>query len=427
VSWVLEQALRPVTRRLGWGLVDQSLMSLGNFTVGILVARSTDPRGFGVFGILFAGYTLLLGFNRSLLTEPFTIRFSTAARGPRGPRVRDAVCGGALGTGALACLGIVLLSFAFPADLRTQVWAFAVVVPGLLLQDCWRFLLLAERRPRRAVGMEVAWVTMAGSAFATLLIYGRASVATLLLAWGLTATVAVAAALLADRARPSLTNGLRWVRDNQDLSRPILVEFGVLQGAGQATVYGIPAVASLAVLGVMKGAELLLGPLNILSMGVMAVAMPELVRLRERSLVRFRSGLALFGSGMALLTIGWTVVLLLLPDAWGRALLGEIWEPARSILIAMGLLRAAGEVAQAAGRGLRILELAQRSLRIQVAVLPFYVAAVLLGAWRGGALGAVAGGAVVTWAAALLWWQQLSVAVRRLRRAGSPDPSSSDV
>jgi hypothetical protein len=82
---------RPVVRRAGWGMLDQAMTSLVNFSIGILVTRSTDAGGLGVFGILFAGYVLALGVGRALLAEPFMIRVARPSPG----------------TGPVAGLGVV--------------------------------------------------------------------------------------------------------------------------------------------------------------------------------------------------------------------------------------------------------------------------------------------------------------------------------
>ena len=396
-------------------------MSLVNFALGILVARNSDVRGLGAFGVLYATYVLLLGVNRSVFAEPFMIRIhhppAVESRRPEG--VRDAVCGGAGVLGLLAGLALLAASLVLPADFARYSRAFAVVLPGLLLQDGWRFILLAQRRPRRAAGMDLTWVALTAMAVLAVLVAGRASAASLVLAWGGAATLAAAIAIIRDGGLPMPVQGLRWAHRNRDLSLPFLAELSVLQGAGQATVYGIPAVAGLAAFGALKGAELLVGPINILSMGLMAVITPEMVRLRHRSLPQLRQALVLVGGAMALITLLWGLGILLLPAAWGRSLLGETWEDARSIVLAVVVLRAASELAQAAGRGLRTLEQARTCLRVQLTCFPFYVAAVLLGAWRAGALGAAVGGAMVASASVVLWWQQFG---RALRVAGE-DPS----
>ena len=53
-------------RRLGWGLADQSLSSLTNFALAVLVARQVSTAGLGAFGLAFTTYTITLGATRAL-------------------------------------------------------------------------------------------------------------------------------------------------------------------------------------------------------------------------------------------------------------------------------------------------------------------------------------------------------------------------
>ena len=63
-------------RRLGWGLADQSLSSLTNFALAVLVARSVSIAALGAFGLAFTTYTVTLNATRALCSEPLTVRYS---------------------------------------------------------------------------------------------------------------------------------------------------------------------------------------------------------------------------------------------------------------------------------------------------------------------------------------------------------------
>src|SRR5215211_810350 len=65
-----------IARGTGWGLGDQAFSSLTNVGLGILIARSVAPQEFGAFSLMFATYTLCLGFARSVTSEPLVVRFS---------------------------------------------------------------------------------------------------------------------------------------------------------------------------------------------------------------------------------------------------------------------------------------------------------------------------------------------------------------
>src|SRR6185436_17936338 len=63
-------------RRIGWGIADQTLSSLTNFVLGIVVARSVDTTALGAFAFAFLAYAVGLGVNRAIAAQPLVIRYS---------------------------------------------------------------------------------------------------------------------------------------------------------------------------------------------------------------------------------------------------------------------------------------------------------------------------------------------------------------
>ena len=51
--------LAPLTR-LGWGVADQGISSVGNFAFSIIVAKALSPSDFGAFAIAFVTYGMIL-------------------------------------------------------------------------------------------------------------------------------------------------------------------------------------------------------------------------------------------------------------------------------------------------------------------------------------------------------------------------------
>ena len=69
-------AVRATAGRLGWGLADQAVSSITNFTVGILVARSLGAVEFGAFSLAWVTYAVVMNLSRGLATDPLIVRFS---------------------------------------------------------------------------------------------------------------------------------------------------------------------------------------------------------------------------------------------------------------------------------------------------------------------------------------------------------------
>ena len=62
--------------RFGWGVADQTLSSLTNFALTVLVARSLGVTEFGYFAIVLTIYLTSMGLSRAAITSPLSIRFS---------------------------------------------------------------------------------------------------------------------------------------------------------------------------------------------------------------------------------------------------------------------------------------------------------------------------------------------------------------
>lgn len=54
-------------------IIDQGLLSLGNFAINIHLSRILVPKEYGLFAIVFSIYLLLLSFNQALILEPLNI------------------------------------------------------------------------------------------------------------------------------------------------------------------------------------------------------------------------------------------------------------------------------------------------------------------------------------------------------------------
>jgi O-antigen/teichoic acid export membrane protein len=399
-------------RRVGWGLADQVFSSLTNLALSIFVARSVDPESFGAFAIGFATYLLVLGISRALTSEPLTVRFSAASKSDwreassasTGSALVLGVAGGAvcLAVGALAggALGQVLV-------------ALGVALPGLILQDAWRFAFLSGGSPARAFLNDLLWA-VALVAIAPLLIgSGHTSVFWLTLAWGGAATIAAAAGMVQSGIVPRPMQFFAWLRQQRGLAPAYLGEFLALTGSRSVTMYAVGAIAGLVAAGAIRAAQILFGPLNTLFLGLRLVAVPEAVRLVERrSAAHLQRFCRLMAVGMVGITVVSAIVILLLPAGIGRMLLGETWTVAEQVTLPLAFFMMGGAISISAVVGLRALGAARRSLRSRSWASAVQVVGGVGGAAVGGAAPAAWGLAVGVWFAVLIWWMQFRLAVR---------------
>jgi O-antigen/teichoic acid export membrane protein len=183
-------------------------------------------------------------------------------------------------------------------------------------------------------------------------------------------------------------------------------------GAGQVTVYCIGTIAGLQALGSLRAAQLIFGPMQVLFMGLSAIAIPELVRALQNSPKRLQWTSRLFSVTLVATALAWGAVVLVLPSAVGRALLGQTWEHARPLAGAVMLSWTATGFIAGAASGLRALAAAKQSLAARLAGSTLAVAGAITGAVADGARGAAWGLALCGWIEAMVWWWQYARTLR---------------
>jgi O-antigen/teichoic acid export membrane protein len=409
---------RRIGRRAGWGIGDQALSSLTNFALGIVMARTQSPRDFGAFSLAFATYVVALNVSRAISTEPLVVRYSAVSSDEWEEGARSAT-GAAVGAGVLTGLVCLLPGLFMGGPLGSAFLALGLTMPGLLLQDSWRFAFFAQARGRQAFANDAVWAIVLFPSLALVVWMGHATVFWLTLSWGGSATVAGLFGILQARVFPRPFDSAKWLQRQWDLAPRFLGEFMALSGTTQVSFYFIGAIASLEAVGALRAAQILLGPVYAFSIGVRMVATPEVVRLFKRSAGRLREASAVLSAGLGAATLLWGGALLILPSGTGVALLGSSWEPARRVLIPMTLLMASGGVIGGATAGLRALADAKRSLRARLFTSVVRVAGGVAGAVFGGAITAAWGLAISGCAGAFVYWVHL---VRGLREHVGGEP-----
>jgi hypothetical protein len=398
-------------RRIGWGLLDQALSSLTNFALGVVVAREVDPAAFGAFGITFATYLMSLGTSRALASEPLVVRYS----GPPDDNWRRAA-GRATGTAAVVGLAAGALSaiagIAAGGALGSALLVLGLILPGLLIQDAWRYSLFAAGRGRDAFVNDLTWAFVLFPALGLLIAADRSSVAWFVLAWGVAAATAAGVGVWQTRAVPRPWGAVSWLREHRALVPRFLAEFGTFNATVQVTFYGVGAILGLAAVGSLRAADLLLGPLTVLFMGINLVAVPEGVRALEVSWHALRRVSLLFSTLVATAAIVYGSVAHFLPSDIGRSLLGASWDGARAVVFVLALSRAGTGFAAGATAGLRSLGAAKRSLKARLMCVPLVIIGGVGGAAIAGVRGAATGLALSSFIEAFIWWWQLRHGLR---------------
>ena len=416
--------------RAGWGLADQGLSSLSNLAVGVLVARSSSVAAFGVYALAFGGYTIALNVSRALATEPLAVRHS-GKRGPAWQKAVRASTATAFGVGVVTLL-IGLGIAAFPSvPSRGVLIAFAVTMPGLLLQDAWRWAFFVVGEGRRAFLNDLVWLLAMGAFFAALYLTGSATAFSLTLAWGMGAVVAAVVGRFQAGVLPRFQLVRDWLRAHRDLTPSYVGEMLAVSGTIQVYMLGITAAAGIAAVAGIRGAQVLLGPVNVLNQGIRVIAVPEAAKALRHSCRRlWRVGLVIsFGVGAG--ALAWGAIFLLLPETVGTELLGTgVWAQASAVMVPVILLQTFGASNAGAFAILRALAAAGRGLRTRLLSSVVLIGAGIGGALLGGRQGAAWGLATAAFCTLLLWWYEARRALVAHRLASEevrgPPTTSSD-
>ncbi len=374
-------------RRTLWGLIDQCLSSGSNFTAALLVVRSSSLEHVGAWSLAYASYLFSVGGFRAFAGRTYAIRFATAD--PERQRAgQSAVCGLALiaGLGVTACCAAA--SFVLPEPLRTTTLVLGVLCPALLLQDAWRFTLVARGRATQAALLDAIWITVEIPAFLLVFASGQRTAAWLFGAWSIGGAISGVAGVALTGVLPSCRNALRFARTHGDVSWPLLGEQILSQGANQLGVLALGALLPLGAIGQLRAGQLLLSPINLAQQATPLVALPEARRRRgaTRAFTGYVTGIAAsLGAVTLAVTIGWAAM----PDRLGGAILHDGWHPASSLLPPLAIRNVGGGLLIAAAVGFQALERAGSSLRFGAARGAISLAGVLAGATAFGLNGAV--------------------------------------
>ena len=413
-SWaaVFQRLQSGIVLRLGWGVADQAMSSLTNFAVSIYVVHVLGAVQFGAFSLAYVTYSFALTASRGLATDPLMVRFS----GTDLPTWRRAAAGS---TGTAAAVGIVSAVCVLAAAavlggaVRGAFLALGLTLPGLLLQDSWRYSFFALGRGGRAFLNDTIWAVILLPALVVLRVTGNRDVFWFVFVWGAAACVAAAAGPLQARLMPRLTGAREWLSRHRDLGPRYFAEGASFSAATQLRTYGIGIILGLAAVGIVQAVTTVMGPITILFLGMSMVAIPEAARVLRRAPRHLPMFCVLISIGLAVAGVVWAVVILVaLPRGLGAWLLGPIWRPTYRLVQAQALFVIGTGASLGAGAGLHALGAARRSLRTMLLVAATYLAFGLGGAVAAGAVGTVTGVAVAAWIGTLAGWWQLRAALR---------------
>lgn len=361
-----------------WTLADQAVSSLTNVALSIVVARLVTSDEFGGFSVALIAFSFAIGLLRAIVCEPQVI--SAVKLGPRGrARAAREATGTAVSLGLVGALICTLVAIPLTPEARWSLWGLALTLPGILVQDTMRFIFFSARRPHLATVIDVVWAVAQFTGIAVLIGLGFDGLFWFVLAWGGAAGLSGLLGLFLNRTVPRPLRTVAWWRRQHNLSSRLAMDYLILMGLVNLAYFLVGAILGLRALGALRGTQVLLGPLQLISSSITAFALPLFSRISAGG----RSVLwpsALTSAGAGLIAIGWGLALLILPDSIGTMLLGETWALAKQVLPQMSVVYIAISAATGALIGLKSMTHSGTVLGVTLIQAPLFLLLGTLGA-----------------------------------------------
>ena len=403
--------VRRIGARLSWSIADQAMYSLTNFLLSAYIAHTLGATQFGAFALAYVTFGFANNVSRGLSIEPLLVRFSgvewkwrRATGGCTGTALLVGLCTGsaALVAGALIG-GTTGLAFV----------ALGLMMPGLLLQDSWRYAFFAVGRGRKAFVNNTVWALVQVPLLVGLRVTGHANVFWCIVAWGAGAYVGAVLGMFQARVVPRLVGATFWLISHRDLGPRYMLENTGANASTTVLSYSVSSILGVATVGDIQAANVLMGPFKIILFGLGLITIPEAAHVLRNSPRRLPLFCLAVSGGLMLAALAWGALLLVvMPLGVGQLVLGSIWQPAYPLILPTVLAIAGGCASVGPGAGMHALGAARRSLRASMLnsaiILPLGIA----GALVAGVLGTLYFAAVGSWLAAAMSWWYFRVAMR---------------
>jgi hypothetical protein len=398
--------------RLLGNVVDQGLSSLTNLLVTFFAAHLLRVAEFGAVGVTMATYFICVGIGRAVVGDPLLLTRADVDVPRR--NIIDQTFAAAFGLGLLFTGGLVALRVVVgPGELVAALLVLGFGLPFLLLQDVARYIAFWRRAPWTAAVNDLIWLVASLGSLAVLRLRGDADPADVIACWVLSGGLAGVVFVAHLRWRPRARAGRTWIRENRRTIVPLLGDYGLIALVQQGVLYVVTGLAGLRATAALRGAQVALGPVNVLTAGVSVYLVQQARRSYDTTPTTFP--FVMFTRSVAVATgvVALCLCVYLMPDRLGELLLDDVWYSARPIVLPMAFITATSAINFGATTGLRVIGEAALSFRVRVVVAPAILAVVALACAYGGVLVAVVAHAILGIVATSIWWVTFVIAHRR--------------
>jgi O-antigen/teichoic acid export membrane protein len=312
---------KPLIERASWTLVNQGMVSLGNFLLNLMLARTLSEQDYGQFALFLGAIFILRTIDYSLISYPLSVRLCLTSGEERARLLGNTILLAALLALVLVvvmALGTMLLqvdNFAWSACLCYLCWQ---------AQETTRRCLLADFRYRAAVaGDSIAYV---GQAVLVALLIWLDHVTLPVALYAMAATFGIGAVVHASRlhyASPDLAEVRPLAREYLSVGKWSLVNYQLVLARVQLYPWALAALAGAAATASLQAGLNIANMMNPIIFGI-GNAIPQVAAQAYRTggtigASRAASGYVLFGLGPILLISALAVLMpaLLLRTVYG--------------------------------------------------------------------------------------------------------------
>jgi O-antigen/teichoic acid export membrane protein len=381
-------------------LTDAGISSLGNAVLTVIGAHFLSPSDFG----FLASYTmvgiLVTGGSRVFLIDAFTLKYSATQANHR-DRVAGAVLGSCFSSGLLlGTISVLVALFLGAMEGKDSLVALGVTFPLLVGQDSIRWICYARGDIRCALLNTSIWTVGTFSIVGLLIAFDLFSPATGLLAWGLSAGLGAASAMLLSGLRPIMRKSRSWLREARSIGSRTIVDFSLTQAIGPAGGLVIAAVSGAAAYGALRVAQLPLAAVQIAIMGTISLVQPLMVVHVSRRDVKGARRIALVAAcGMIGVTVLVAAFAFLLPNQLMVHIFSEDWVASKALLPIAALSFIGGSLSAGYGPFLRAVGQLNFEVLAKATIAPVTLMLIVIGAWLfslwGGAIAQALGALVL--------------------------------
>ena len=330
---------RLLIERASWTLVDQGVVSFGNFMLNVLLARTLSEEDYGEFALFLGAIFILRAIDYSLISYPLSVRLCVA---------RDDERAGLLGNTSLLAAALSLVLVVVMA-VGTTLLEDNILLPACLCFLCWqaqetsRRCLLADFRYRAAVaGDGIAYV---GQALLIALVASLGGIALPAALYMMSATFATGALVHVSKLRfawPDLSETRLLAREYFSLGKWSIVNYELVLVRAQLFPWMLAATAGTAATASLQAGLNIANMMNPIIFGI-GNAIPQVAAHAHRNgnvigAWRAAYGYVLFGLGPILVISAAGV---LMPNLLLRTVYGPS-SPYLAAAIGLQLLAVAG-------------------------------------------------------------------------------------